>query len=727
MSDKLSVIISVGKGPGLQPPLPGSYTGHAEYKAWAVTQGHDIVEFTDENGDSFNAVDISNEIRTPIGNQSLAELWIYFAGHGECSAIQSDYWLLKREGAGPGDVIDVAKTRRLATLMGVPRVVIIADSCRTTGDLQSLAAQENAVSILPALNITAFTPSVECLFATQPGSPSLEIREKHAKAHGVFTTVLLRALRGEVPSVQTRSDDGAKLVVRLRDLRLYLEEQVPTEAGARANGQAQRPNIIEGGSTEPYATVGDVPNLEVRIDTVTEDGSPASNTRIQLSMITGQTDVRHMGDAAGPTASFLLPSGSVYEASASGPYTNLRAESPLPIFRLTEPKNGRFVAIENPHNYRFEASGGLTSSGSALPSIAVTRVVSEDGGLHAEAPTPGVFTVVTYDALTGNMASELQRFAADNLTPKPISTPVNDSIKNQILASAKVHGRRSFETKTGITLIGLPLDEEPQVAAPRGAFDSTFLDAGSWQIRGNHSAGLLIKLRDHFLTGAVFNELIGAIRLRVSLSHGPTIEDLSYAPASSSRYGGDLDRFDYPDKRLSDSPRDEVDALQLIAAQCARNEFFEVTIDESVGLAQRMRELKHYNPVFGVLAAYAYDKVGRQDQIIDMVKWFIRMEQSIPFDLVMLADLTQDELETLIDETDKTWNGQIAATLGAWVVPTWPMLTQGWSQISMAHLDRFPILKDARNSLVPGFWTVLSGDVGERCFKAVNEGQMQWI
>lgn len=725
MSDKLSVIISVGKAPGLQPPLPGAYTGHAEFRAWAVSQGHDVLEFTDEKGRAFNAVDIAKEVQTPIVNQSLSELWIYFAGHGECSGIQSDFWLLKRDAALPGDVIDVKRTRHLATLLGIPRVIIIADACRTTGDLQSMASQENSASILPALNITAVNPAVECLFATQPGSPSLEVREENAKAHGIFTTVLMRALRGEVPAVKSRSDDSKKLVVRLQHLRPYLEEQVPVEAATLGKGRAQMPNIIPGGSREPYAIVGDVPNLEVRIDTIKEDGTPAPDTRIRLVMLTSSTESLSVGEKPGPSATFNVPSGCAYESTATGPYQSLLPELPLPMFRLDSPKQGRFRAVDGPNEFRFEASGGLSVSGTSIPSIGITRVITDDGGVHSKAPEEGVFQVVTYDALNGGMASQLQRFTVDDLIPKPIATRSDEQIKNQILKNAQVHGRRGFETRTGLTLIGQPEVEMPDVAAPPGALEGVFFEDSSWHLRGNHSAGMIIQVGANYLTGAVFHQLVGAVRLSLTSRVGTLIEDLSYVPASNSHNQFDLNMLDID--RFSDSPRDEIDALQLIANQCARNGFFEVTIDDSVGLAGRMRPLKHHNPIFGLLAAYAYDKTGRKDQIIDMIKWFIRKEQSIPFDLVMLAGISEQDLRHLINTTDKFWNNEYARELGAWVVPTWPILTQGWSRISPEHLERFPVLKDVQTSLLPGFWSAASGVAGERFFASVKKGELKWI
>ena len=91
--------------------------------------------------------------------------------------------------------------------------------------------------------------------------------------------------------------------------------------------------------------------------------------------------------------------------------------------------------------------------------------------------------------------------------------------------------------------------------------------------------------------------------------------------------------------------------------------------------------MKHHNPVFGVIAAYAYDQADRKDQIVDMIGWFIKKRQTIPFDLVMLADYPMDQIEALAAQVwQKSGARQALTEVGAWVSPAWPMLTQGWAK-----------------------------------------------
>ncbi len=719
MSDVLSVVISVGRGAGLQPPLPGAYEGHREFKAWAQSQGHDIEQFTDEHTGDFNAIDIAGAITPRVDQQSLSTLWIYFAGHGECSSLERDYWLLKRDGAGQADVIDVNSTVKLARRCGIPRIIIVSDACRTTGDALSMALYESATAILPPRNVDSTTPSVDRLFAAGPSTAALEVREREeaARSYGVFSKELMRALRGEVPSVQKRSVDGDKMVVTPTELRLHLESQVPSAGAAIPGGYAQRPDCIFE-SNEPLAEVGDVPIFDVHVRTEFLDGDPAADTTIKLLLHRFAT-WEEVGQQSGPDANFPCPSGLFYKATAEGPYEFI-AEQPMPLFELHSQTFGRFVARDRndaePESVPFAVS---PTDDVGLADFAITRVLDEQGGIHPKAPKPGVYRVVSYDPVNRQMGTELQEFAAGELLPKTVPTPVvREDIESQLIEAAQTHGRRTFETRVGLTLLGLPESRTPEVAADPGLLDDVFVEDGRWNIRGTRSGNLAVRLGEHCLPVPMFQGLVGTIRVADASSTRPTISDLSYAPADGTDYDYDLVQFDDPETRISGSARDELDALQMIVTRCARNGFFEVAIDDAAGLAGRIRRLKHHNPIFGVIGAYAYDQLNRLDQIVDMMDWFVRKGQAIPYDIALLANFTQQQIENLVG----TSNHPVPH-----VAPAWPMLTQGWLRLPAAHLEKFPILQNVRDSLVPGFWTTIAGSTGNDFFNQVNEGKLTWI
>jgi hypothetical protein len=722
MSSVLSVVISVGNGPGLMPPLPGAHSSADEFATWSAQQGHQVIRFSDKAGKRFVAGDIEGKLTPYVDNQSLTELFIYFAGHGECLGLGRDYWLLSKQNPRVGDVIDVGKTVELARVAGISRVVIISDACRTIGDRQSLAPIVGATPILPPRTFDAIPVEVDRLWAAGPGSAALEVqfRERAAKSYGVFTRVLLRALCGQAPQVQERSEAGTKLVVRPGKLKLYLQDTVPREAAALPNGYAQRPDF-QCESSLPLAVIGDVPLHTVGITTVLENGTPAANTRISLQVTNQPGQWANVGELPGPFAQFSAPSGLIYKSQASGAFP-FSPERPMPLFELSSPIQGRFVA-----------ASPAPSSAEAVPSavaarIAVTRIMDSAGRLYDESPSAGVFRVVTYDSLTQEMASDLQEFDSVHRKPKPVAIrgrPV--APLEQIAHKAAQQARPGFETRTGLTLMGFRSGGPPIVAAPPGLSDPPFLENEHWQIRVHSSGGLVLRLdAGTFAALPVFDQLIGAVRFQAAGQSRPAVEDLTYAPSQNGRYWGDLEAMQGSPDLISRSPRDEIDALQLIATKAARNGFFEVAIDESVGLASRMRRLKHINPIFGVLAAYAYDLAGRRDQIVDMIKWFLREGQTVPFDLVMLASLDLAGVQELARREVPWAAPDYEREPHRAIAPAWPMLTQGFARLGPYFLDRFPVLAEARESMLPGLWTTVVGEAGEKLFEAAMRGDLQW-
>ncbi len=727
----LSVAISASKGSGLSAPLPGAEVGANEFAKWAKAQGHTVRRFSDKSK-RFTAIDIENAITPFLDRQALSSLFIYFAGHGECFGWDQDYWILANDRPRTGDVIDVAGTVQLARRAGVPRVVIFADACRNVFGKVDFGLDKIASPILPLMKNDTVTVTIDRFLAAGPGTAALEVQYLVAaeQSYGVFTRVLMKALRGEVPEIQERNRDNDRMVVGPGSLRLHLHRAVPQEAGALKGGYPQKPDCNPE-SDEPLALLGKIPKVTVKIQAVFPDGKPVAKCEIALLTHQGSANWDSHEVITGSRAEFRLPAGLVCKSTVTRIGFEFKAIEPMPLFELSQDISGKFQVIKAPFEFTRRVSAGPSptlTAARAVPRFGITRVMDAAGRLHARAPSAGVFRVVTDDPVTQAQASQWQEFATKEQAPRSVPTRVDDSALAKISQTATQHGRVQFETQTGFTVIGVPSGQTLQVAAAPGVIEAVFQDGVDWQIRGIQSGGVIISLgSDHFAAVPIFKELVGA--LRISDGGGsPVAADLSYAPAANSRFSHDLIALDYHTDLIAGNARDEVDALQLIAAACARNGFFEVTIDNSIQLAQRMRQLKHHNPVFGVIAAYAYDQAGRRDQIVDMIRWFIRERQTIPFDLAMLADYAIDRIEALAEESwGKRGARQVLAEVGAWVSPAWPMLTQGWAKLPGKYLKAFPILEEARRSLAPGLWTTVVGEPGKRLFSEAGTGQLQWI
>ncbi|WP_165420814.1 caspase family protein [Rhizobium ruizarguesonis] len=121
--------------------------------------------------------------------------------------------------------------------------------------------------------------------------------------------------------------------------------------------------------------------------------------------------------------------------------------------------------------------------------------------------------------------------------------------------------------------------------------------------------------------------------------------------------------------------------------------------------ADRMRKFKHDNPALGVLAAYAYERAGLIDELVD-VAWYLANEnQFIPYDVFMLLQAYGD--------AHKLIRGHRSRGIGQYeVIGHFPMLTSGWSMIEEIgpNTDLISLRPYLRNSV----WTCID-------FKAVDE------
>ncbi len=169
-------------------------------------------------------------------------------------------------------------------------------------------------------------------------------------------------------------------------------------------------------------------------------------------------------------------------------------------------------------------------------------------------------------------------------------------------------------------------------------------------------------------------------------------EQTSYLPAR----GG---QFDEPGTNPAQARR----ALAMATA-AARLGRFDVVVNRAHQVAGILRQYKHYNPVLGIFAAYAYHRVGAVAEIHDMIRYFENMEQVIPYDVAMLANRPLDSLQVPI-------------------APAFPMLTQGWAQLgpdSQLH----PALATARRSLTAALWATPTGSGGAALAAAVTKGEL---
>lgn len=217
---------------------------------WAVQQG--MVKdaqaklLTDADGTTVELGHVTKAVREIVQGPGVDQLIIYFAGHGLIRNM-SEVWLLSEAPESADQAIDLLASSHQSRRTGIPHVVFISDACRVyPRDWQGQEVRGNL--LFPNADLGERWTRVDTFYACRPRRVSLEVGDGSGKAHGVYTSALLTALRGdvdEVLSVLDCEDDGA-LYVTGPPLDRYLQIQVPADLAA-----AGRPDL----SQDPVATV----------------------------------------------------------------------------------------------------------------------------------------------------------------------------------------------------------------------------------------------------------------------------------------------------------------------------------------------------------------------------------------------------------------------------------------------------------------------------------------
>lgn len=207
---------------------------------------------------------------------------IFMAGHGVRDLLTGTYYFLPHD-ATPDDFftrgLRVEELNDMVRILQrhVRHVVVILDTCHAG------AAEIRSTSMARADDFAARVRSdgLFLLAATRPGDKSKEISRL---GHGVFTYVLLNALRGEAPA-------GADGLLSLAELVIYLGAEVP-----RLTGGAQTPYYLIAGSDLLFADVRQPNSIVVlpfrnRAARATEYDWMASSLQEAFQLALGRTPV----------------------------------------------------------------------------------------------------------------------------------------------------------------------------------------------------------------------------------------------------------------------------------------------------------------------------------------------------------------------------------------------------------------------------------------------------
>lgn len=214
--------------------LPGAVVGAREFVAWATSAGYESRLLVDDQG----PVKL-DQVYKAVEEALLTEperLLIFFAGHG-ASAGQGDFWLLSDWDRDPNQVINLGFSITHAKRHPVTQIALFADACRTP---TSEAAYLLGTTMFPSRQKHPKSlPQIDLFQSTRLGEIAQEVRPKEGEPFGVFTKILLRALRCQ--EIGATDDRDGRPHVTSQALKKWLDEALPLESGKLPGGVTQMP------------------------------------------------------------------------------------------------------------------------------------------------------------------------------------------------------------------------------------------------------------------------------------------------------------------------------------------------------------------------------------------------------------------------------------------------------------------------------------------------------
>lgn len=679
MTDKNAVVVGIQSTHGMK-PLPGAAAGARRFGTWLEGAGYRVHRFIDADGDEVTRAKLFAKVAELVKARQTRSLVVYFAGHGVAQTHTRNLWFMPvGVPDDPTEAVNLELSLSHARASGIEHIAIIADACRTAAGKSGLSI--DGASIFPARGSGG--SELDTYLSSQLGQASYElIPDSDLEAdYGVFTNELLAALEGGSREAAVYDANAAEERVTAGSLADHLRYIVPRKAAGLAKRQV--PNCPTE-SDHVWAAFPLEETAEVSI-AVTVEGPPAPGD-VDLTLlryVPRDDEFVEFAKAAPAPARSTLPRRSMYKVDGELAGYEQAPEVDETLFHLT-------ADVQREIWMRPPGAGALPSTADvARPTHATSRVVDERGARLAEAPAAGVYMVETEDLLTGRVEFEPQYLAAGARPRAAAGLAADDGAESLAGELASVEGRRHFETGMGISVVGSAV--QAAAVAP-GGHEGVFEEGPAWHVRGKSdtNGSAVIALGGALYAAlAVYRGLIGTVTVR-----DERIVQLTYWPA-----------YDEP----PDVIRRE---LSLISMAALRGRF-EVALGEAEGFAERVRRFKHADQALGVFAAYAYHRAGRPDKILDMARYYRKRHQPIPFDLYLLSGLSRDEFESEFFAPDDV----------PVVIPSFPLLTQGWSYLTDDSTFH-PTVAMARETLAPSLFAMPTGDGGRLLMEAIEAGEL---
>lgn len=177
----------------------------------------------------------------------------------------------------------------------------------------------------------------------------------------------------------------------------------------------------------------------------------------------------------------------------------------------------------------------------------------------------------------------------------------------------------------------------------------------------------------------------------------------------------------------------------LAIAALARMESGALLAKDAKDLAVDLRQMKHVDPVLGVISAYLYDSIGDLDNIRRMACYYLQNGQPIPYDIALLAQLRGERRDGLLwthvpavsrrepgteAERSHDWTYEATDAASGPVGGLWPWMRQGWTFLDECTDDElslvYPGLVEVARHLKPGRFATLDAEGGNELARLFN-------
>ena len=264
--------------------------------------------------------------------------------------------------------------------------------------------------------------------------------------------------------------------------------------------------------------------------------------------------------------------------------------------------------------------------------------------------------------------------------PKLDAMPDPSGLRRQMGSILGAKGRVSFETRTGFTVHGVGV----RSAVVTGTGCDVFQEGGAFQVRVHEDYGgnefiaraALIRLSNgRAVVLAVLPGYVGT----VVVENGRVVT-VNYTPAQGSR--------NYPEY---EHVAEQLELRRAFVAVAARHGSFRPDRGPAARHARYLRVFKRVDPTLGIYAAYAYAQAGDARGVESVFRYMREEPEPVPFDVAMLALQFSSEARMVLD------------------YPPWmPMLAQGWTLLGRFENEMPPLLRVARQHLLPSLWSTFA-------------------